>query len=217
MKPILLLLEDDEILRETLTDELEEAGYEVDATDASETAAELCYEKRYDLYLLDVEVTGMNGFDLLTALRESGDATPALFLTAKVRAEEMARGFDAGADDYVKKPFDMEELLVRIKSRIRKRPGRVRLAEGVLLDTEAHRVERDGEKIQLQRREYEILAYLVEHRGRIVPKEEVIDALYGEEPISDATFRVYIKNIKKALGGPLIDNVRGVGYRFAEL
>jgi len=134
----ILLLEDDEVLRETLEDELSDAGFSVDATASSDEASELSYNNSYNLYLFDVEVLGMSGFELLTQLRQSGDTTPAIFLTAKTQVSDMMQGFESGADDYIKKPFDMQELLIRIASRTKRfKQQWIDLGENITLNTES--------------------------------------------------------------------------------
>jgi DNA-binding response OmpR family regulator len=214
----ILLLEDDEVLRETLEDELSDAGFSVDATASSDEASELSYNNSYNLYLFDVEVLGMSGFELLTQLRQSGDTTPAIFLTAKTQVSDMMQGFESGADDYIKKPFDMQELLIRIASRTKRfKQQWIDLGENITLNTESLVLKTATSQNQLHKKEFEILYYYIENSGRVIAKDEVINALYEEEPISDATFRVYIKNIKKAAGVEVLKNRRGVGYIFEKL
>ncbi|OQX73404.1 MAG: hypothetical protein B6D59_05785 [Campylobacteraceae bacterium 4484_4] len=142
MQKKLLFLEDDPLLGETVYEDLQEAGYSVDWVKNADEAAEYTYDNRYDLYLLDVNVPGMSGFELLSSLRESGDDTPAIFLTARGEVEDLREGFGAGADDYVVKPFDMETLLIRIEAKIK--DEKVIISPHLALDREQYTLIVDG-------------------------------------------------------------------------
>ena len=160
-----------------------------------------------------MNVPGINGFDLLQGLRESGDDTPALFLTSRNRAEDLEKGFGAGADDYVKKPFDLAELLIRIKARFRGKEV-VRLSPRFALDPVNLAVHCEEEVKQLRAKEFAVLELLCRHKGQLLETDEMIHALYPDEPISLATFRTYVKTIKRHIEGcARLENVKGVGYR----
>ena len=210
----LLLLEDDELLGETLSEDLEEAGFDVTWLKEGEGAADRAYDGDFDCYLFDVNVPGLSGFELLESLRESGDETPALFLTARSSLDDLEMGFDVGADDYITKPFNMASLIIRIKAKM-KRDEYILITPECRLHRGTQMLHVKGKKEPLARREYEILEYYLEHKKRIVGKDEILNTLYEGEYISDATFRVYIKNINRHLDGcAKLSNVRGVGYRF---
>ena len=213
MQKKLLFLEDDPLLGETVYEDLQEAGYSVDWVKNADEAAEYTYDNRYDLYLLDVNVPGMSGFELLASLRQSGDDTPAIFLTARGEVDDLREGFGAGADDYVVKPFDMETLLIRIEAKIK--DNTLIITPRLALDREQYTLIIDGTPHPLPKKEFEILEYFITHKKRIVSKDEILSELYEDEFISDTTFRVYIKHLNTHLEGyAKLKNVRGVGYRF---
>ncbi len=213
MKKKLLFLEDDALLGETVYEDLQEAGFSVEWVKNADKAAESTFENRYDLYLLDVNVPGMSGFDLLSSLRQSGDETPAIFLTARSEISDLKEGFGAGADDYVTKPFDMQTLLIRIEAKIK--DERVIITPRLALDREQFALIIDNTPRPLPKKEFEILEYFITHKKRIVSKDEILTRLYEDEFISDTTFRVYIKHLNTHMEGlARLKNVRGVGYRF---
>ncbi len=213
MQKRVLFLEDDQLLGETVYEDLQDAGFFVDWVKDGDEVAEICYSHRYDLYLFDVNVPGISGFDLLTSLRQSGDDTPAIFLTARGEINDLRVGFDCGADDYVIKPFDMQTLLIRIEAKIK--DERLIVSRHLLLDREQYTLIVNDKPYRLAKKEFEILEYFITHKKRIISKDEIITELYEEEFISDTTFRVYIKQLNSHLGGyAKLVNVRGVGYRF---
>jgi len=213
----ILLLEDDELLGETLSEDLEEAGFEVLWVKDADAASDACYETHYDCYLFDVNVPGMSGFELLKSLRESMDETPTLFLTARSSIDDLQEGFDVGADDYITKPFDLAMLIVRIRAKI-KTDTIFHITPQCKLDCQSQTLHVKGTSELLPRREYEILCYYLKHKERIIGKDEILNTLYEGEFISDSTFRVYIKNINKHLDTcAKLSNVRGVGYKFESI
>ena len=212
----ILFLEDDALLAESVIEELEEHGFSIDWVADGDAAADAAYERRYRLYLFDVNVPGMNGFSLLESLRDAGDLTPAIFLTSRNELRDLQQGFGSGADDYVKKPFDIDELVVRILAKLPK-SGSQKLSESFSIDPENLHIVCRGEVQTLAAKEFAILHFLIQHKEQLVSAEDIIAALY-EEPISIATFRVYIKNLKRHIGPcAAIENVKGVGYRFKTL
>ncbi|MBN2895651.1 MAG: response regulator transcription factor [Campylobacterales bacterium] len=215
--PSLLLLEDDLLLGETLYDELEEAGYHVCWVKNSTQAAEAAWRERFDLYLFDVNVPGQNGFSLLRDLRAAQDETPALFLTAKSSLGDLQEGFEAGADDYLCKPFDMAVLLIRLRAKLRRKEELI-IAPNVRLICAAQQLECAQKSINLPKREFMILHYYAQRIGHIIGKEALCNALFDGDYISDATFRVYIKKLNAHLEGHArLINVRGEGYRLEPL
>jgi len=209
-----LLLEDDILLGETLTDLLEDEGYEVCLCRNGQEALDATYGNTYDLYLLDINVPQIDGVTLLAELRDAADATPAIFLTSHTEKSKRERGFSIGADDYITKPFDNDELLWRMKAVLR-RSGKGEPCSGRLcLDREHHTISLDGIALDLTRKEYDLLVLLMQHQGKTVTKEMIEGVLWSVgEAASDGALRVYINRIKQLIGTEMIENVRGVGYR----
>ena len=212
----ILLLEDDLNLRETIEEELEEKGFQITSTDKSDDVIELTYQERFDLYLFDVNVIGMNGFKLLEALREAGDETPTIFLTSKNKTQDVIEGFDVGASDYLKKPFDIDELIARMLRFLKTKKAYI-ISDNITYLTESYEVLNHEKKILLNQKDAQILEYFLKHKNQIISKEQIIDDIYEGEYITDSTFRGYIKKIKTAIGEEHIRNVRGQGYIFETL
>ncbi len=215
MSAHILLLEDDKLFNETLQDFLEEEGYRIDYAYDPYTALELAFEHKYDLYLLDVNLPYESGFDLLQKLRESNDQTPAIFITSRSDKDSLREGFARGADDYIKKPVDLDELLLRIEAVLRRqvRSNRVDVGE-YQLDIIKKRLYRDGAEVDMTRKVVELLQLLVTTGDSIVTTEEIKDRLWAaSEEASEGSIRVYITQLKK-LFPQNIENIRGVGYRF---
>jgi len=212
----ILLLEDDLNLRETIEEELEEKGFQITSTDKSDDVIELTYQERFDLYLFDVNVIGINGFKLLEALRDAGDETPTIFLTSKNKTQDVIEGFDVGASDYLKKPFDIDELIARMLRFLKTKKSYV-ISKNVTYLAESYEVVNQEKKILLNQKDAQILEYFLKHKNQIISKEQIIDDIYEGEYITDSTFRGYIKKIKTAIGEEYIRNVRGQGYIFETL
>ncbi len=204
----ILLLEDDPLLSQTLISLLTQEGFEVLHASDGEEALELCYESGCDLYLLDINVPLLNGIDFLKSLRESGDKTPAFFLSAMKDIATISKAFDSACDDYIKKPFDFEELLVRIKAHIHKKNPL--MAYGNLqYDLASKRLFRESKEIDLGQVEKEIFDLLARNINQLIYKEQFFDVM--EKP-SDLALRVHITKLKKRLGLS-ISNIKGIGYR----
>ena len=212
----ILLLEDDLNLRDTIEEELMEEGFSVTSTDKSDDVINLTYEERFDLYLFDVNVIGMSGFQLLEALREAGDETPTIFLTSKNKTQDVIEGFEVGASDYLKKPFDMDELIVRM-FRFLKRKKSYTISKNITYLAESYEVINHGKKILLNQKDAQILEYFLNHKNQVISKEQIVDDVYEGEYITDSTFRGYIKKIKTAIGEEHLRNIRGQGYIFETL
>jgi len=204
----LLLLEDDPSLGKTLSKYLSQNNYEVDWAKHGEEAVDLSYEKRYDLYLFDINVPLLNGIDLLTELRSAGDMTPTIIISALVDVGSVTKGFIAGADDYLKKPFDPEELLVRIKAKTSGLKKRVRLKD-MEIDLETEEIFKEGQKLTLGEVQKGLLHSLVRNHPNPVTKDELL--LLLEKP-TDLALRVNISKLKKNTGLE-IKSIRGVGYQ----
>jgi len=207
----ILILEDDLHLRATLEEELSDEGFAVTGTDSSETVLNLTFESKFDLYLFDVNVIGMDGFSLLQALREGGDQTPTIFLTSKNKTSDVIKGFGVGASDYLRKPFEMEELIVRIL-RFLSSKKTYSISENIRYFPETYHIEHGDTKTALKQKEGQILEYFLTHQGEIISKERILEEIYEGEYITDSTFRGYINTIRSAIGKEHLRNIRGEGY-----
>ena len=209
----ILFLEDDSLIAQSVIEELEYASYSVKWVQESDEVIDASFEDSFKLYLFDVNVPGMNGFELLKSLRESGDTTPTLFVTSLNQLQDIKKGFEVGADDYIKKPFDLDELLIRIEAKMPKK-GMMQLSANFSIDNTNYTLLCKEKLHTLPLKEFEVLEYLSTHLGQLQSAQDIIDALYEESNLSLATLRTYIKNIKRHIEGcAIIENVRGVGYR----
>jgi len=209
----ILLLEDDALLAQSIIDELEDAGYHVIWASESQEVLDLTYESHYELYLFDVNVPGISGFELLGELRQSGDRTPAIFMTSRNQIDDIREGFSRGADDYIKKPFDLDELLIRIDSKLPAH-SQTQLSRFFSIDPEAHSLTCKEKTLKLPAKEFKMLRYFIEYEQQVLETDDLMEVLY-ESTISIATFRTYIKNLKRHIEGcGVIENIKGVGYRF---
>ncbi len=211
----ILLLEDDLLLGESLQDMLEEEGYEVTFCRNGQEALDATYRHKFDLYLLDINVPLIDGLTLLKELRNADDMTAAIYLTSHQEKEVLRRGFEYGADDYLKKPFDSDELLWRIDALLRRVNGeKIECVGPLCLDEKHFTIINDGIKLELSKKEYMLLALLMKHASKVVTKEMIIHALWSSaESVSDGAIRVYINRLKQLLGSEAIENIRGIGYR----
>ena len=216
----ILLLEDDMMLAELIKEHLQEQGSIVDHFIDGESAEDAILSKKYDLLLLDVNVPGINGFELLKSMRDRKDMTPAIMITSRNSSLDLKEGFEYGCDDYIKKPFEFEELDARIDHIVRIfRIGDdevIEIAENILFYPALHKLEVLSEPVALTPKASEILHYLYKNRGRIVSREELTQNLwvYDEIP-TDATIRSYIKILRKYISNIITE--RGVGYGFKPL
>jgi DNA-binding response OmpR family regulator len=208
----ILLLEDDEILSESLKFLLEGCGYNVTTANNGNEALEETYETKFDLYLFDVNVAYINGFDLLRELRVAGDLTPAFFITAMVDLDSVYNGFDSGADEYIKKPFEPEELLIRIEAFLKKRSLNIKIGD-VSYDSMTSTIKKNDKTIDLAYVEHKVFELLVKNIDKVVTKHEFFEQM--EKP-TDAGLRVHINRLKKTLDLNII-NIRGVGYRLEKI
>ncbi|MBM3609512.1 MAG: response regulator transcription factor [Alphaproteobacteria bacterium] len=215
----LLVIEDDKDLNRQLVNALQQAGYAVDAAFDGEEGHYLGDTEPYDAVVLDIGLPKRDGISVLEQWRSDGRNMPVLILTARDRWGDKVQGFDAGADDYVAKPFHMEEVLARLRALVRRAAGHAKseLAVGpVRLDTRAGRVIVDGNHIRLTSHEYRLLAYLIHHQGRIVSRTELVEHLYDQDFDRDSnTIEVFVGRLRKKLGVDIIQTVRGLGYLIA--
>lgn len=211
----ILVLEDDRLFNETLEDFLEEEGYVIECALDPYSALELSYKHVFDLYLFDVNLPYENGFDLLEKLRHSGDMTPAIFLTSRDDKDSLTRGFGTGADDYMKKPIDLDELLLRIQAVLRRQIRKERVGIGQYsLDTTAKILYFEDKALDITQKAIELLVLLVQANGEVVSIDEIKNRLWAAgQNASSGSLRVYITQLKKYFPEH-ISNVRGVGYRW---
>lgn len=211
----ILLLEDDLLFGESIVDVLEEEGFEVTLCRNGQAALDETYKNRFDLYLLDINVPLIDGLSLLQELRRADDTTPCIYLSSHQEIETLTKAFEIGAEDYLKKPFDTDELLIRIHALLRRSKGKARHCAGELCLDETHKcVLMGGRELSFSMKEYQLMALFIRNAGEIVTKEAIMDTLWTpSEMISDGAIRVYINRLKQEIGSELIVNIRGVGYR----
>ncbi|WP_297812723.1 response regulator transcription factor [uncultured Helicobacter sp.] len=215
MKAKILLLEDDVALQEIITECLEEEGYAVVCCSNGIEATNQAYEEHFDVLLLDVMVEGQNGFESLRSIRKSGKETPAIFITALNSLRDLEIGFRSGCDDYLRKPFELSELLLRIEAQL-KRSKKLEVFEfenGYCFDCAEEILYYQGAIAKIPTKERELLKILLQNEGHFVNLEQIYSSLwcYNEEP-SELSLRVYIKNLRQIIGKDNIITRRGEGY-----
>jgi two-component system OmpR family response regulator len=212
-----LVVEDEAALSRQLRTALEQAGYAVDCAADGERAEFLGQTERYDAVVLDLGLPKIDGLTVIHRWRNAGHHVPVLILTARDSWHEKVQGIDGGADDYVAKPFRMEEVLARLRALIRRSSGNVtrELRCGALVvDPRAARVTVDGAPIKLTSHEFRVLSYLMHNRGRVVPQSELTEHIYSEGGDRDSnTVEVFVARLRRKLGPSYIETVRGLGYR----
>jgi len=211
-----LVVEDDAMIGESLRSALRQCGYAVDWVREGRDAESALLSERYALVLLDLGLPQRDGIDVLRAMRARKDETPVIVVTARDALADRVRGLDAGADDYVVKPFEFEELLARIRATVRRHAGRGQSAiavGNVTLDSSTREVTRDGMSLALSAREYAVLEALMLRPGAILSRAQLEDRLYGwGEELESNAISVYIHQLRRKLGEGFIHTVRGVGY-----
>ena len=212
-----LVVEDEARISEQLAAALGQAGYAVDCAADGARGDFLAQTERYDAVVLDLGLPKVDGLTILRRWRDAGLAMPVLVLTARGSWHEKVHGIDGGADDYVAKPFRMEEVLARLRALIRRASGQVAAdirCGPVVLDPRAARVALNGQTVRLTSHEFRVLAYLMHHRGRVVSQVELSEHIYAENVDRDSnTVEVFIARLRRKLGPALIVTVRGLGYR----
>jgi two-component system OmpR family response regulator len=215
----LLVVEDDKDLNRQIVTSLEQAGYAVDRAFDGEDGCYLGETEPYDAVVLDLGLPMVDGVTVLQQWRRAGKTMPVLILTARDRWSDKVAAFDAGADDYVVKPFHVEELLARLRALLRRAAGHAtsEIACGpVRIDTRASRVLVDGSPVKLTSHEYRLLAYLMHHQGRVVSRGELVEHLYDQDFDRDSnTIEVFVGRLRKKLGVEVIQTIRGLGYVLA--
>jgi two-component system OmpR family response regulator len=212
----LLVVEDDRDLNRQIVTALEAAGYAVDRAYDGEQGWFLGDTEPYDAVVLDIGLPKRDGVAVLEAWRKALRTMPVLILTARDRWSDKVQGFDAGADDYVAKPFHMEEVLARLRALLRRAAGHASseiIAGPVRLDARAGRVSVNGAAVKLTSHEYRLLSYLMHHSGRIVSRGEIVEHLYEQDFDRDSnTIEVFVGRLRKKLGVDIIQTARGLGY-----
>ncbi len=212
----ILLVEDDESLGEGTRKGLSQDGYTVDWVKDGQLADQALKSEKFDLIVLDLGLPKMPGIQVLEHLRERGDATPVLILTAHDSIDDRVKGLDSGADDYLTKPFDLFELQARLRALQRRFASRAEpllVHNNISLDPASHTVKYNEEAINLSRREFALLHVLLENAGRVLSREHLTQSLYGwGEEVDSNALEVHVHNLRKRFGQDFIRTVRGIGY-----
>lgn len=219
MKTKLLLLEDDLTLSETVIDYFEEQGFDVSPAYDGQEAIELVYENSFDLLLLDVNVPELNGFEVLQKLREEENNTPAIFITSLNSMESLEEGFSSGCDDYIRKPFELKELLLRVQTIIKREYSNKtdikKICENIEFDLISNELKKDGKIVKLNLKELKLLKLFLQHPNELLVHDRIYDNVWEyDEEYSDNSLRTYIKNLRKILGKDKIVSLKKLGYRF---
>jgi len=219
-KTKLLLLEDDANLSETVCEFLESKGYEVTSVYDGQEAEAIIYEHHFDLFLLDVNVPSLNGFELLSNVRKEGNVTPAIFLTSLNAIEDLEHGYESGCDDYLRKPFALKELLFRIESILKREffhapSPTLRIDEGIEYDSLNNQLLVNQKSVKLQNKEAKLLKLFLQKKNEVINHEMIMTYLWEyDEQGSDNTLRTYIKNLRKIIGKDRIVSIKKLGYKF---
>jgi two-component system OmpR family response regulator len=216
----ILVVEDDTNLNRQLKEALTEGGYAVDVAFDGEEGHFLGDTEPYDAIVLDIGLPQMDGLSVLEAWRRTGKTTPVLLLTARDRWSDKVQGIDAGADDYVAKPFHMEEVLARIRALVRRSAGLASneiVSGAVRLDARSGKVTVEGQSVKLTSHELRLLTYLMHHKGKVISRTELTEHLYDQDFDRDSnTIEVFVGRLRKKLPEDCIQTVRGMGYKIAE-
>ena len=214
----ILLVEDDETLSELISEYLSEQGYDVTVRADAKAALDTAYERNFDILILDVKLPKGDGFSLLRELRRLGNDTPAIFTTSLNALQDLEIGYKSGCDDYLKKPYELKELLLRIQILIKRKFSHVNdefieLNGGYKFYPSSKTLRQNGQIVNLSNKESELLALFLENKNTLLSKETIFDKIwnYDEEP-SELSLRVYVKNLRRILGKDAIINRRGDGY-----
>jgi DNA-binding response OmpR family regulator len=220
-KPKILLLEDDANLNETISEYLEEQGYEVESTYEGYEAQDKLYEEHFDLLLLDVNTPGINGFDVLRSAREQGVKAPAIYITSLDSVDDLEQGFESGCDDYIRKPFALKELLIRVETLLKRNFYHeerefIEIDEQIAYDIKNSTLLVEKKPYQLGVKESKLLKLFLQSSGEVLSHERIFEVLWSyDEESSDASLRTYIKNLRKIIGKERIVSIKKQGYRYA--
>ncbi len=216
----ILLLEDDVTLNETVAEYLEDNGYDVKAVYDGEEALNLMYEKTFDLFILDVNVPFVDGFTLLKERREANDKTPAIYITSLNSMESLEQGYQSGADDYIRKPFALKELLLRIESILKRgyfhnNEEKLKIDGDIEFDINSGTLYKEGAEVPLNQKELKLLKLFLQNPKEPVTHEKIHETLWDyDETVSEDSLRTYIKNLRKIIGKERIVSIKKLGYKF---
>lgn len=219
----ILVVEDDRTIARFVELELAHVGYRVDRTPDGAEALEMIERDPPDLIVLDLMLPGVDGIEVARRIRATGSKLPILMLTARAETTDVVTGFDAGADDYLRKPFEIPELLSRVSALLKRtaheRVGQTLSASGVEVDVQARRATLNGEPLDLTAKEFDLLAYLVANAGTVIPRDKILDAVWGGQHSTDSNvIEVFVCHLRNKIGdreNRVIQTIRGVGYFFA--
>ena len=220
-KPKILLLEDDANLNETICEYLEEQGYGVESTYEGYEAQDKLYEDHFDLLLLDVNTPGIDGFEVLKSAREQGVKAPAIYITSLNSMDDLEQGFESGCDDYIRKPFALKELLIRVETLLKRNFYHeerefIEIDEQIAYDTKNSTLLVEKKPYQLGMKESKLLKLFLQSSGEVLSHERIFEVLWSyDEESSDASLRTYIKNLRKIIGKERIVSIKKQGYRYA--
>jgi DNA-binding response OmpR family regulator len=215
-----LFLEDDIALNDILSEHLQDKGYEVVSCSNGQEALEYLIDDKFDFALLDINTPLMSGIDVLKTIRNDyKNNTPAIIITAYQDTKHLKESFESGVDDYIKKPFDLEELDQRILRLCRQfsieQNQKIELGNNIYFEPNSCKLQKDAEIINIAQKERDILKYFIIHKNRVISSEELLQNLWTyEEMPTNSTIRVYIKNLRKFVGRDKITTIRGIGYKF---
>ncbi len=215
----ILLLEDDINLSETIEEFLGDEGYEVICVYDGISAEEKIYEQKFDLLLLDVNVPGLNGFELLKKIRVEGNETPAIFITSLNSTDDLTNGYESGCDDYIRKPFALKELILRVQTILKrgffhKKENKIVIKDGIYYNLDGNELIKDDKKVVLNNKEDKLLRLFLKYQNQIISHEKIYETLWDyDETYSDSALRTYIKNLRKILGKESIESIKKLGYK----
>ncbi len=217
-----LLLEDDITLNETVSEYLQEQGYDVVSVEDGESAFDKIYENTFDILLLDVKVPSMNGFDLLKEVRKREITTPAIFITSLDSIDDLSQGYESGCDDYIRKPFALKELSMRMQTILKRdffhtANNKIEIKSNILYDIDGNVLYVDNKEVALNKKESKLLKLFLQNQNQIISHERIYDTVWDyDENASEASLRTYIKNLRKILGKEKIVSIKKQGYKFIQ-
>ncbi|MCF6340846.1 MAG: response regulator transcription factor [Sulfurimonas sp.] len=221
MKAKILLLEDDLTLSETIVEFLQDSGFDVVTAYDGEQASDIIYEQQFDLFLLDVNVPLLNGFELLKQKRNDGVKTPAIYITSLNSIDSLEDGYKSGCDDYIRKPFVLKELLFRVQNILKRgyfheSSSRVKIDKTIEYDAESNLLFVDSKQVQLNTKISLLLKLFLQNQGEVISHERIYDTLWNyEETPSESALRTYMKDLRKIIGKEKIVSIKKLGYRFS--
>ena len=220
MNKKILLLEDDIALNQTIAAYFEDLDYDIVPVYDGYSAQDAIYENNFDLFLLDVNVPDINGFELLKAVREEGVTTPAIYITSLNAMVDLEQGYDSGCDDYIRKPFALKELLIRVETILKREffhqnNDQIVIAKGISYNTSSNILCIEDEEVQLNNKDAKLLKLFLQNQDQLITHETIYQTLWEyDEDISESALRTYIKNLRKYLGKEKIVSLKKLGYRF---